>query len=51
MDAFDATWFGDANFPLSEDVFAALLFSNDNHVVVMPDDVAQGAGRATARGR
>jgi hypothetical protein len=36
IDAFDAMWFGDANFPLSEDVFATLLGSGHNHVVVMP---------------
>ncbi len=36
IDAFDAMWFGDANFPLSEEVFAALLTGDRNHVVVMP---------------
>jgi hypothetical protein len=36
INAFDTLWFGDANFPLSEDVFAALLTSGRNHVVVMP---------------
>jgi hypothetical protein len=34
--AFDTIWFGDANFPLSEDVFDALLASGANHVFVMP---------------
>ena len=35
-DAFTALWFGDANFPLSEAVFEALLSSGPDHVVVMP---------------
>lgn len=34
--AFDTMWFGDANFPLSEEVFAALLEGGDKHVFVMP---------------
>jgi hypothetical protein len=29
-------WFGDATFPLSEEVFAALLASDANHMFVMP---------------
>ena len=33
---FDAMWFGDANFPLGEDVFTALLTSGGNHMFVMP---------------
>jgi len=33
---FDTMWFGDANFPLSEDVFSALLTGGANHVFVMP---------------
>jgi hypothetical protein len=36
IDAFDTIWFGDANFPLSEEVFAALLAGGRNHIVVMP---------------
>jgi hypothetical protein len=36
VDAFDALWFGDADFPLGEDVFGALLDGGRNHVVVMP---------------
>ncbi len=36
IDAFDAMWFGDANFPLSEDVFEALLAGGRDHVIVMP---------------
>ena len=35
-------WFGDANFPLSEDVFAALLASGRNHVVAMPTTLRKG---------
>jgi hypothetical protein len=34
--AFDTMWFGDASFPLSEDVFDALLTSGANHTFVMP---------------
>ncbi len=34
--AFDTMWFGDAAFPLSEDVFAALLAGGANHMFVMP---------------
>src|SRR5579871_5096560 len=34
--AFDTVWFGDANFPLSEQVFDALLTSGPNHVFLMP---------------
>jgi hypothetical protein len=36
IDAFDTMWFGDANFPLSEEVFETLLSGSRNHVVVMP---------------
>lgn len=34
--AFNTIWFGDANFPLSEDVFGALLTGGANHMFVMP---------------
>jgi hypothetical protein len=34
--AFDTMWFGDANFPLSEEVFEALLVGGENHMFVMP---------------
>jgi len=34
--AFNAMWFGDANFPLSEDVFGALLTGGASHMFVMP---------------
>jgi len=36
IDVFDTIWFGDANFPLSEEVFETLLSGGRNHVVVMP---------------
>ena len=36
VDLFDTMWFGDANFPLSEEVFETLLSGGRNHVVVMP---------------
>jgi hypothetical protein len=36
IDVFDTMWFGDANFPLSEEVFETLLNGGHNHVVVMP---------------
>jgi hypothetical protein len=36
VDVFDTMWFGDANFPLSEEVFETLLAGGHNHVVVMP---------------
>lgn len=36
LTAFDTMWFGDANFPLSEDVFGALLTGDANHTFVMP---------------
>lgn len=36
LSAFNSMWFGDANFPLSEDVFGALLTGGANHTFVMP---------------
>jgi hypothetical protein len=41
INAFDAMWFGDASFPLSEEVFTTLLRSGRNHVVVMPTTLRQ----------
>jgi hypothetical protein len=41
-EAFDAMWFGDANFPLGEDVFEALLTGGRNHVIVMPTTMRKG---------
>jgi hypothetical protein len=36
LTVFNTVWFGDANFPLSDDVFEALLTSAANHTFVMP---------------
>jgi hypothetical protein len=33
---FNTLWFGDAHFPLSEELFAALLAAGPNHTFVMP---------------
>lgn len=40
--AFNTMWFGDASFPLSEDVFDALLAGGANHTFVMPTTKRRG---------